>query len=133
MPPRKRSFLEDVNVQFSEGFPGVVLEENKIYINRKAADIDARLEQLYTAYLNNDADFCAISPEYAKGLYYFLENTRRAPWAVKGQLTAPLTWGLTVVDEEDTAILHDEILGDAVPKMLRLKAMWMERWLRPIR
>ncbi len=66
----KRSFLEHMYVQFSQGFPGVVVEEDRIYVNR-SQDLDKPLEQLYAAYLENDFDKYPISPDYAAGLHLF--------------------------------------------------------------
>jgi methionine synthase II (cobalamin-independent) len=37
-----------------------------------------------------------------------------------------------VVDEEGKGILYDDLLGDAVPKLLRLKAAWQERELKKL-
>ncbi|MBI1988277.1 MAG: hypothetical protein HYS65_00835 [Betaproteobacteria bacterium] len=54
------------------------------------------------------------------------------PLAVKGQVTGPVTWGLTVTDDTGKAVIYDEVLGDAVPRLLRLKAAWMEKRLREI-
>jgi methionine synthase II (cobalamin-independent) len=125
----KRSFLENMYVQYSQGFPGVVTSSDRIYINR-AQDLDKPLEQLYAAYLANDIDKYPVSPEYAAGLYRFLDMTNLSPVAVKGQVTGPVTWGLTVTDETGKGILYDDVLGDAVPKLLKLKAAWQEKELK---
>lgn len=132
----QRSVLENMYIQYSERFPGVVVEpeSNRIYVNREA-DLDPELEQLYLAYLENDVSFGAISPDYAAGLYAFLE---RAPAhsdgfiAVKGQVTGPVSWGLQVGDQNRRPVLYEEILADAVAKFLRLKASWQEGQLRKI-
>ncbi len=126
-----RSFRENMYVQYSQGFPGVVLRENRIYIDR-SQDLDKPLEQLYTAYLENDIDKYPISPEYAAGLHSFLALKDLSPQAVKGQITGPITWGLTVTDDSRRAILYDDVLGDAVPRLLRLKAAWQEKKLKEI-
>ena len=126
-----RSFQENMYVQFSQGFPGVVLKRDSIYIDR-SQDLDKPLEQLYAAYLENDVDKYPVSPEYAAGLYSFLESDNLSPKAVKGQITGPITWGLTVTDESKRAILYDDVLGDAVPKLLRLKAAWQEKKLKEV-
>jgi hypothetical protein len=120
-------------VQFSEGFPGVAVEtkEKKIRVDR-SQDLTKSLEEFYTAYLDNDADKCPISPEYAAGLYEFLSRKHLSPFAVKGQITGPVTWGLTVTDESRRAIIYDDTLGDVVPKFLRLKASWQEKQLSQI-
>jgi len=128
----RRSFLENMYVQYSQGFPGVVVEENekKIYIDR-SRDPDKPLEQLYTAFLENDVAKYPIGPEYAAGLHQFL-SLNLSPLAVKGQVTGPVTWGLTVTDDAGKGILYDDFLGDAVPKLLRLKASWQEKELSRI-
>jgi len=127
----RRSFQENMYVQFSQGFPSVVLEEGSIYIDR-SQDADKPLEQLYTAYLENDVDKYPVSPEYAAGLHSFLGLKNLSPRAVKGQVTGPITWGLTVTDDSKRAILYDDVLGDAVPRFLRLKAAWQEKKLKEV-
>ena len=95
-----RSFREDLKAQYSEGFPGVVVEgsEKKIYVDH-SREADKPLERLYTAYLENDFAKYPIGPDYAAGLHQFLSLTDLSPLAVKGQVTGPVTWGLTVTDE----------------------------------
>jgi len=127
----KRSFLENMYVQFSEGFPGVVVKENSIYVDC-SQDLSKPLEKFYTAYLDNDVDKYPISPECAAGLHAFLALENLSPLAVKGQVTGPITWGLTVTDENRKSIIYDDVLGDVVPKFLRLKAGWQEKELRKI-
>lgn len=128
-----RSFLENMYVQYSQGFPGVVIDEDgkKIRVDR-SADLTGSLESLYAAFLEDDADKYPIIPEYAAGLHRFLARTDPEPMAVKGQVTGPVTWGLTVTDMEGKGILYDDLLGDAVPKLLRLKAAWQEKQLRAV-
>ncbi len=127
----QRSFLENMYVQFSQGFPGVVIEEERIYVDR-AKDLEQLLEQLYTAYVENELGKYALTPDYAAGLYAFLEAELGEPLAVKGQITGPISWGLTVTDQERRPIIYDETLADALAKHLRLKAAWQERKLKVI-
>jgi len=54
------------------------------------------------------------------------------PPAIKGQITGPVTWGLSITDETKKAIIYDDELGDAVPKFIRLKASWQEKMLSRI-
>jgi len=127
----KRSFLENMYVQFSQGFPGVVIEDDRIYIDR-SQDLDKSLEKLYAAYLENNVDKYPVSPDYAAGLHNFLALTNLSPLAVKGQVTGPVSWGLTVTDDERKSIIYDEALADAAAKLLRLKAGWQEKALSQI-
>jgi methionine synthase II (cobalamin-independent) len=130
----KRDFLENMYVQFSEGFPGLVLEDQRIYLDR-GKDLDPGLERLYLAYLENDVNYGALGTDYAAGLAAFpqvLSASDCQPATAKGQVTGPISWGLTVVDQDRRPVLYDDVLADALAKHLRLKAAWQEQELRQI-
>jgi methionine synthase II (cobalamin-independent) len=127
----RRAFPENMYVQFSEGFPGMVTADNRSYVDT-AADYTKPLETLYQAYLDNDPARFPIGRDHAAGLYALLEQSGLSPRAVKGCVTGPLSWGITVTDENKKSILYHDVLGDAVPKFLKLKAAWEERELRKI-
>ena len=127
----QRSPKENMYVQFSEGFPGIVVSEDSIYVDRNQ-DLDGPLEKLYAAFLESDFGKYPVSPDYAAGFYSFLDLTNLSPLAVKGQVTGPVTWGLTVADSDGKPIIYDDVLGDAVAKFLWLKAGWQERELKKI-
>jgi len=127
----KRSFKENMYAQYSQGFPGITVTADKLYVDR-TKDIDKPLERLYAAYLDNDFAKYPVSADYAAGLHAFLNLKGLSPLAVKGQVTGPVTWGLTVADSDGKAIIYDDILGDAVAKFLRLKAAWQEKELKRI-
>ncbi len=137
----RRSFLENMYVQYSEQFPGIVVNGGRIYVDR-AQDLDPALEKLYIAYLMNDLEHAAISTDYAAGLHSFLKpDLDRSPPSktgrdrrslVKGQVTGPVSWGLTVVDQNRKPVLYDDVLAEAVASHLRLKATWMEQKLRKL-
>lgn len=127
----QRSYLENMYVQFSERFPGVVIEEQRIYVDRRQ-DLDPGLERLYLAYLKDDLSYGAIGPEFSAALAALQEGrvTFGQPLQLlKGQVTGPVSWGLTVVDQDRRPLLYDEILADAIAKHLRLKAAWQEKLL----
>ena len=127
----RRSFLENMYVQYSEGFPGVVVENDRIYVETYR-DYSKALEDLYAAYLKNDDAKYPFGNDYAAGFYAFLEQPGMDPLAVKGHVTGPLSWGMTVADQNKRAVLYDDVLGDAVPKLLKLKAAWQEKNLQKL-
>jgi methionine synthase II (cobalamin-independent) len=127
----KRAFAENMYAQFSEGFPGVVIEKDRIYVDL-SRDLTGALTELYEAYLANNVDKYPVSREYAAGLHSFLGLRNLSPLAVKGQVTGPVSWGLTITNGEGKAIIYDDLLGDAVPKLLKLKAGWQEKELSKI-
>ena len=126
----KRSPKENMYAQFSEGFPGITVGDTRIYIDH-SQDLDLGLEQLYTAYLNNDITHYAISSDYAAGLHAFLASGTGTPLAIKGQVTGPISQGLSVTDGT-RPVIYDETLAEAIARHLRLKASWQERALRQI-
>ena len=95
-------------------------------------DLFPELEQLYSAYLENDPAKFPITRDYAAGLYQFLNNVNLPVRAVKGHVTGPVSWGMTVTDNDGRAIAYDETLADAAAKLLKLKAVWMENELKQI-
>ena len=127
----RRSHLENMYAQFSEGFPGIVLENDKVYVER-TADFDSQIEKLYNDDQEDNTDDYGTSAEYAAGLHAFLSLSERHPSMVKGQITGPITWGLCVTDREQRGILYDDLLAEALAKFLRLKAMWQESFLSQI-
>ena len=125
----KRAFTENMYAQFSEGFPGIVLEDDRIWIDR-SRDLSDSLEGLYADYLGGVVERGAIGRDYADGLHLFLETAgRQNPKAVKGQITGPISFGLTVTDQDRRPLLYDEVLADALAKHLRLKAAWQQQRL----
>ena len=127
----KRSFAENMYAQCSEGFPGLVIEDDRLYVNRSRG-FDGLLEQFYESHINKEYHKQAISQDYAAGLHEFLEMDWSASLAVKGQVTGPITWGLVVTDEKRRPIIYDDVLADAVSKHLNMKALWMQDRLCPL-
>ena len=128
----RRSFLENMYVQFSEGLPGVVLQGDSIHIDRN--NLDEGLTALYTAYLDDQPTQYPISEAYASGLPALLSLRERLNGvvAIKGHVTGPISLGLQITDLNQRPILYDEILADAAAKLLRLKATWQEVQLSTI-
>ena len=125
-----RSPEENMVIQFSEGFPGIVIKGDKIHIE-PSADFDSELEQIYIDCEQGNAHKYGISTEYAAGLYAFLSKATGSK-IVKGQVTGPVTWGLTVTRQDGLGILYDDTLAETAAKFLRLKASWQENILREI-
>ena len=124
-----RSSLENMYVQYSEGFPGIAVVDTRVYVDR-SRDFDSQLEKLYNAASENNPDDYGVSADYASGLYAFLALREQHPQMVKGQITGPISWGLCVTDRNQRGILYDEQLAEATASFIRLKAFWQERFLQ---
>ena len=123
----RRSFHEQMHVQYTEGFPGIRMDADtgKIWIDT-AATADS-LERFYQRYIDNDIDSFAISPDYAAGFHALL-NTLDAcmdtPPLIKLQTVGPMTLGMTLKDADGKAILYDQQLRDAVIRQVTMKSLW---------
>jgi len=126
------SFRENMYVQYSEGCPGVVIKEDteKIYIDT-SQNFLKELEKFYQKFLENDLKAFSISEEYAQGLRKFLKLIKGSGLEtiklIKGQVTGPISFGLTVTDEKKKSIIYHEMAADAIIKLLALKAKWLEK------
>jgi hypothetical protein len=120
--------------QYSEGLPGVVvdMEGRKVYCDT-SRDLLEEIEKVYRAYLEGDYVSMAIGEEFAAGLYTFSAKVKeegRSYPLLKGQVTGPISFGLTVLDENNRPILYNDQLADAMFRVLNMKARWMEDFLR---
>lgn len=127
----RRSSLENMYVQCSEGFPGISISNGAIKIER-SGDFDLKLEKFYDDYSGNNYNGYYTTPDYASGLHVFLEMAAKHPQIVKGQITGPVSWGLSVTDEQGRGVLYDELIAETIAKFLKLKVMWQENLLRTI-
>jgi len=123
----RRSYLENMYVQFSEGLPGMVVDEPglRAYVQLDAAaeEIGAFLEKLDSG----DPAAFAVSPTYAAALPLLgraLASSNTPPPFVKGQITGPVSFGLSVPFEDRRAILYDDTFRDIATKLLSAKARW---------
>lgn len=129
-----RDFRENMYAQYSEGLPGVVIDVEKLKVFCDTSrDLHPEIERVYKAYLDGDHTSMAVGEGYAAGLYAFVARVsgegRKYP-ILKGQVTGPISFGLTVLDENNRPILYNDELADAMVKLLNLKARWMEAFLR---
>ena len=119
--------------QCLEGMPGVVVEEGgKPYL--RALEPHEEWERFYQGYEEGDLDAFAISSERAKGFYAFLEEIgrREPPPFVKGQVTGPITLGLTLKEQGGAAAFFNQDLRDMLVKLVAMKARWQEETLERI-
>ena len=126
----KIDFREQMEIQYSEGLPCVVFDETKhrIYFNT-SGDYTCDLERFYENYIEENLDYFKISPEFARGLYEMEKRLSKKKLSsikyFKTQVTGPITFGLSIVDENKRAIYYDEMFRDAVVKGITMKTKWL--------
>jgi hypothetical protein len=102
------SYYEDMYVQASEHFPGILLDID----NQKLSfSMDKFLSEFEMTMANFDEpDFFDISPEYSTVYHRFLELDLAHRPAIRGQLEGPISFGMNVLDENKRPILFDDTI-----------------------
>lgn len=130
----RRSFLEQMTVQYCEKFPGIKIDlaQKKVWVDTKSKNYSERLEALFSHYLDDDVDYFSISPDYASGLYEFTDRLKPECDAslIKGQIVGPVTLGMMLLDDASKPVIYQPDLKDAVVKLLSMKARWQIRKLK---
>jgi len=121
-----RGINEQMEVQYNEGLPRVTIDRAKerMFIDT-SGDTSMDLATFYEHFLSEDLDYFAITPEFSQGipeLQTALQGLRK-PF-VKVQTTGPISFGLTIVDENKRAIYYNPEFVDAVVKCLAMKCRW---------
>ncbi len=122
----KASPREGMIDQFLEGAPGVAEKGGKLYL--RPLEPYEEWERFYQGYEAGDLDAFAISKERGRGFYAFLEQVarREPPLFIKGQVTGPITLGLSLKDESGAAAFFHQDLRDMLVKLVGMKARWQE-------
>jgi len=123
----RKDFLENMYVQFSEGLPSVEIDKNKktIFINNDSLKFSKELEICLQNYLDGNLDYFAISENYASGFYEMLDLISKTNLDFfKGQIIGPVSFGLSVKDKKQQAVIYNQELYQAVVKTLAMKAAW---------
>lgn len=130
----KRTFLENMYVQFSEYLPGVRLdlEDERIFVQLDEEWAEPA-ERFYAAFLEEQEELFAIGADYAAGLHALLERgPLTGAWAVKGHVTGPISFGLQVTDQNRRPSFYDEMMRDVIIKNVLRQAQWQESRLRTL-
>ncbi len=133
----KTNFKESMYSQFAEGLPCLVEDESekKIWLDT-SKNLESELEKFYQKVLADDVEYFRIEPQRAKGFYAFLDQAAKIPKkelaCLKGQLTGPVSFGLSITDQNKKAILYDEQIHPALVKTLSMKARWQIRQLKKL-
>jgi hypothetical protein len=131
----RRSFRESMYVQYSPALPAIHedAKQQKVYFET-SVDITDALENFYTPILADNVDEFALHPDYATGFFSMLETLQKSQgeWA-KGQVTGPISFGLTVTDQDLRASLYNDMLVDTIVKNMAMNARWQIRQLKNVR
>jgi methionine synthase II (cobalamin-independent) len=139
----RRAFTENMEIQYCEGMPSVVIdrENGRIYFDT-ASDYYDKLAAFYETYLaamdpetgDGNCAALAITPEFSRGIYAMEKRLRslgrKLPF-IKVQTTGPCSFALTIVDQNKRAMYYNEEFRDLVVKALAMKCRWQIQKFQP--
>lgn len=127
----KRTHLEDMKIQYSEGFPFLEIDEKKrALVVSQTKNIESELASFYEHFMAQDMPYFAISKSFAMGLFTLLELIKRKGFHgayIKGQSTGPITFAAGITDRNGNSVLHNPEILEAVAKGIAIKALWQVR------
>jgi hypothetical protein len=111
------SYYEDMYVQASEHFPGILLDMEKQTLKFSTQKFLGELEEALSHF--DDPEYFDISETYSVVYRRFLELDLSGRPAIRGQLEGPISFGFNVVDENGRPILFNDTVR---PFMLEFMA-----------
>ncbi len=134
---------EQMEIQYSEGIPRAVIDEVKGRMSfDTTGDYSDAFAGFYDAYMaamdpdsgTGDCSAMAISEEFSHGIYALEKrlkaNGKKLPW-LKVQTTGPISFALTIVDENKRALWYNEEFRDVIVKSMAMKCRWQIQKFKP--
>ncbi len=131
-----RDWREGFLPQYAEGLPGLVKDADnaKVSINTDHQNITEDLAAFYESSMmavdSNDFSRFLITKEASEGFYTALERFKALetkPPFVKVHTTGPVSFALTVFDQNDRALFYDETFNDVALQSCIMKSIWQIR------
>ncbi len=102
------SYYEDMYVQVSEHFPGIIMEEEKRQLTFSLEKFYDDLEKFLPFW--EDENYFRLTPQYAAVYQRFLEEDLSAYKYIRGQSIGPVSFGLKITDSSrKPMIYYDEV------------------------
>ena len=125
--------------QFESGLPGLIHVADKTFADTAGDHFDQEMVAFFEEYLaiaeqvkTLEESRFVLTPELAKGFFALQDALAEPPnnlFAVKGQITGPITFCMAMKDQDGRAIFYNDALRDAANKLLALKAAWQIKQL----
>jgi len=128
----KRDFRENIYTQYAPTLPGAIVDQakEKAYLDTSAPDFDSALESFYQSVIDENIEDFAFCNDYAQGFFVLLEALKKQPTQfAKGQVMGPISFGLTITDQDNRACLYNDALVDVLIKHMTFNALWQVKHL----
>jgi hypothetical protein len=119
----KVSLYEDMYVQASQNFPGIVIDFDKERLSFNTSRFEQELDG-YFVKMDTPETF-ALTPQYSTVFHKFLSKELQGYKAIRGQVTGPVSFGFKVLDENLKPIIYNDearaILFDFIQKKANIQ------------
>jgi len=110
------SYYEDMYVQASEHFPGIILDVEKRTLRFSMEKFTNELEETMAHF--EEPEYFDISETYSEVYHRFLRLDLADCHAIRGQLEGPISFGFNVVDQDNRPILFDDTIRPFIMEFL---------------
>ncbi len=100
------SFYEDMYVQFSQHFPGIMVDAKEQKLHFDSSRFEKELGD-YSQKMVDPRTF-VLSEQYSVVYHRFLTENLSDYIAIRGQLIGPVSFGFRVTDENDRPIIYND-------------------------
>ncbi|OEU53386.1 MAG: hypothetical protein BA868_09385 [Desulfobacterales bacterium C00003106] len=130
---------EGLLTQFVSGLPGLCVSDDRMILDSSLPAFEEQLLEFYEEYLAVtegitplETSRFVLTSKSAPGFFLLRDALTAAPppFAIKGQITGPVTLAIGICDQNKQAVFYDERLLDAVTKTIALKARWQAAQLK---
>ncbi len=117
------SYYEDMYVQASQHFPGIIIDMTNQKISFNSAKFAAELP-VYSEKMADDATF-TLNDVYSTCYHRFLSMDLNKYPAIRGQVIGPVSFGFKVFDENNVPIIYNDgvrtILYDFISRKINVQ------------
>jgi hypothetical protein len=117
------SYYEDMYAQFSQHFPGIIVDEENSRLTFDTSRFEHELGD-YSLKMGDPEAF-RLSEKYSVVYHRFLQEKLDDYVAVRGQLIGPVSFGFKVVDENKRPIIYNDsvrtILYDFITRKINIQ------------
>ncbi|NIS61963.1 MAG: hypothetical protein GTO13_15075 [Proteobacteria bacterium] len=114
------SYYEDMYVQASEHFPGILLDLKKRTVRFSMEKFIGEFEEAMAHF--EEPEYLEISETYSTVYHRFLALDLSDRPAIRGQLEGPISFGFHVLDQDDRPILFDDSIRPFMVEFLAKRA-----------
>jgi hypothetical protein len=119
----KVSLYEDMYVQASQNFPGIIIDFDKERLSFNTARFEQELDEYFVE--SDVPEAFALAAEYSAVFHKFLSKELQGYKAIRGQVIGPVSFGFKVLDENLKPVIYNDaartILFDFIQKKANIQ------------